>query len=143
MVRTALPHPPTHTPCLAPQISHRPLLIGAILSFALLAEWALERVEDSDRGRRGADHRNLPERSRGILRHAGSLGRLAVSSAQHLPVFGPSFGAVLLPMIVGLVLSTTAWLLLPDLLAHPASVLAPAFDWGYAHPPGALACRPA
>ena len=39
------------------QVSHRPVLIGAILSLALLAEWSLERMEEVDGGRRGVDGR--------------------------------------------------------------------------------------
>jgi len=38
-------------------VSHRPVLIGAILSLALLAEWSLERMEEVDGGRRGVDGR--------------------------------------------------------------------------------------
>lgn len=105
-------------------MSHRPLLIGGILSLALLAEWGLERIED---GGKRLDTRG--ESARVVARRAGALGSLASAGAAHLRRLGGCCGPLIAPGLAGAALAAVTWVLLPPLLLYPTSLLTPLFDW--------------
>jgi hypothetical protein len=114
------------------QVSHRPFLIGCILSVALVAEWGLERMEDGGKRpdtRGGEPNTREGEPTRAVARRAGALGSLASAGANKVRRFSSFCGPLIAPGVAGVAVAAAAWLLLPPLLLQPSLLLSPLLDW--------------